>query len=105
MKFELVDRQGYIPDLVYGEAGQELSCFVPEQYQWKQVNYDNGEVDVLIDGHIWRFFFVQEGIGVKLIDGVVSFKEADSFVRDVKEKIWGAKNQEVQMLIAGTTPR
>lgn len=105
MKFELVDRQGYIPDLVYGEAGKELTCFVPDHLTWSQVNYDNGEGDVLIDGHIWRFFFAQEGIGIKLMDGIVTFKEAEIFLTAVKEKIWGTQNQQVQMFIAGTVPR
>ncbi len=105
MKFELVDRQGYIPDLVYGEAGQELSCFVPDDYKWEQIAYLNGEGDVLIDGHTWRFFFAQEGIGVKLIDGIVTLKEAQTFLSAVKIKIWGEQNQQVQMFIAGTTPK
>jgi len=43
MKFGLVDRQGYVPDMNYGEAGQELACFVPTDYRFEQVSYVNGE--------------------------------------------------------------
>ena len=75
MKFELVDRQGYIPDLNYGISGQELSCFIPSDYPFQQVSYNNGEGEAIIDKHTWQFFFTQEGIGIKLIDGIVSLKE------------------------------
>ncbi|MEL0636129.1 hypothetical protein V6259_05015 [Marinomonas sp. TI.3.20] len=104
MKFELVDRQGYIPDLNYGEAGQELACFVPADYPFKQVSYDNGEGEVSIDNHIWHFFFTQEGIGVRLLDGIVSLKEAEKFILAVKSHIWGDSNQQVQIFLAGMTP-
>lgn len=104
MKFELVDRQGYIPDLNYGEAGQELACFVPADYPFKQVSYDNGEGEVSIDNHIWHFFFTHEGIGVRLLDGIVSLKEAEKFILAVKSHIWGDSNQQVQIFLAGMTP-
>ena len=60
MKFGLVDRQGYVPDMNYGSTGQELSCFVPSDYTFEQVSYDNGEGSVKVDDHVWRFFFTHE---------------------------------------------
>ncbi|KJZ16289.1 hypothetical protein TW85_00490 [Marinomonas sp. S3726] len=105
MKFELVDRQGYIPDLNYGDQGRELSCFVPTDYKWEQVSFDNGEGEVCIEGHTWHFFFTQEGIGIQLVDGIVTAKEADLFLHLVKEHIFGEKTQEVQIFIAGVTPK
>ncbi|NVK72693.1 hypothetical protein C0J08_16395 [Marinomonas sp. CT5] len=105
MKFELVDRQGYIPDLNYGDAGQELSCFIPADYPFQQVSYNNGEGEAIIDKHTWQFFFTQEGIGMQLIDGIVTLKEAEHFLHDVKSHIWGEANQEVQIFIAGATPK
>ncbi|REG87010.1 hypothetical protein [Marinomonas pollencensis] len=105
MKFELVDRQGYIPDLNYGEAGQELACFVPSDYTFKQVSYHSGEGEVSIDNHLWQFFFTQEGIGVRLLDGIVSLKEAETFILAVKSHIWGDAHQQVQTFLAGVTPK
>ncbi|MGR0277906.1 hypothetical protein ACUM5Y_02530 [Marinomonas dokdonensis] len=105
MKFELVDRQGYIPDLNYGESGQELACFVPSAYTFQQTNYQNGEGEVLIDGHSWQFFFTQEGIGIKLLDGIVTLKEAEAFLQAIKSHIWGDAHQQVQIFMAGVTPK
>lgn len=105
MKFELVDRQGYLPDLNYGESGRELACFVPEDFEWQQVQFENGEGEVEIRGHVWRFYFTQEGIGIKLMDGIVTFKEADLFLQAVKERIWGSHHHEVQCFIAGALPK
>lgn len=104
MKFGLVDRQGYVPDMNYGSAGQELSCFVPSDYAFEQVSYDNGEGAVKVDGHVWRFFFTHEGIGAELMEGIVKLQEAQTFLNNVKEHIWGAKHQEVQVFISGVTP-
>lgn len=105
MKFELVDRQGYIPDLNYGDTGQELSSFIPTDYPFTQVSYHNGEGEVLIDGHTWHFFFTQEGIGIRLIDGIVTLKEAEKLLLSVKSHIWGDNHQQVQTLMAGVTPK
>ncbi|SBS28341.1 hypothetical protein MSP8886_01130 [Marinomonas spartinae] len=105
MKFELVDRQGYIPDLNYGSAGKELACFVPADYPFEQLSYNNGEGEVRIDGHTWHFFFTQEGVGIKLIDGVVSLKEAEKMLQAIKTHIWGENHQQVQIFIAGITPK
>lgn len=105
MKFELVDRQGYIPDLNYGAAGQELACFVPSDYRFSQVSYNNGEGEVSIDGHAWRFFFTQEGIGIELLDGIVTLKEAEKFLMAIKSHIWGDNHQQVQIFLAGITPK
>ncbi|RDL45260.1 hypothetical protein DN730_06515 [Marinomonas piezotolerans] len=104
MKFGLVDRQGYVPDMKYGEAGQELSCFVPSGYTFKQVSYVNGEGEVLVDGHTWRFFFTQEGIGAELMTGIVTLKEAETFLSAVKSHIWGDSHQQVQIFISGVAP-
>lgn len=105
MKFELVDRQGYIPDLNYGDKGQELACFIPPVYSFTQVTYNNGEGEASIDGHIWKFFFTQEGIGVTLMDGIVTLKEAGKFLAAVKSHIWGETHQQVQIFIAGAMPK
>lgn len=105
MKFELVDRQGYIPDLNYGAAGQELSCFIPTDYHFEQVSYNNGEGEVVIDKHTWHFFFTQEGIGIQLMDGIVTLKEAEHFLMAIKSHIWGETHQQVQIFMAGVTPK
>ncbi|MCV2401432.1 hypothetical protein OFY17_00920 [Marinomonas sp. C2222] len=104
MKFELVDRQGYIPDLNYGEANQELSCFIPHNYSFTQANYSNGEGIAVVSNHSWHFFFTQEGIGVQLVDGIVTLREAERFLMDIKQHIWGV-NHQVQIFIAGVTPK
>ncbi|MFD1383269.1 hypothetical protein ACFQ45_07810 [Rhodanobacter aciditrophus] len=104
MKFGLVDRQGYVPDLNYGASGQELACFVPPDYPFTQVSYQNGEGEVLVDGHTWRFIFTQEGIGVELMAGIVTLKEADKFLHDIKSHIWGSSHQQVQIFISGVAP-
>lgn len=104
MKFGLVDRQGYVPDMNYGESGQELSCFVPADYSFEQVSYANGEGEVKVDGHVWRFFFTQEGIGAELMAGIVTLHEAQKFLQDVKSHIWGDKHQQVQVFLSGVAP-
>ncbi|SBT16906.1 hypothetical protein MGA5115_00992 [Marinomonas gallaica] len=103
MKFGLVDRQGYVPDMKYGETGQELSCFVPSDYTFEQVSYVNGEGEVKVDGHVWRFFFGQEGVGVELMSGIVTLTEAQKFLQDVKTHIWGDTHQQVQVFLSGVT--
>ena len=104
MKFGLVDRQGYVPDMNYGDAGKELACFVPSDYEFEQVSYNNGEGEVKVDGHVWRFFFTQEGIGVELMGGIVTLKEAQAFLQNVKNHIWGENNQQVQIFLSGAAP-
>jgi hypothetical protein len=105
MKFELVDRQGYIPDLNYGEAEKELAGFIPSNYSFEQISFNDGEGKAVIDKHTWHFFFTHEGIGIKLMDGIVSLKEAEHFLLAIKSHIWGEKHQQVQIFIAGVTPR
>lgn len=105
MKFELVDRQGYIPDLNYGEAKNELACFIPSNYSFRQVSYNNGEGEAIIDNHTWYFFFTQEGIGIQLMDGIVTLKEAEHFLLAIKSHIWGENHQQVQIFMAGVTPK
>ncbi|TDO96309.1 hypothetical protein [Marinomonas balearica] len=104
MKFELVDRQGYIPELTYGTGGSEMSAFVPNHYDFKQMDFDNGIGKVSIDNHVWHFYFTGEGIGVELVDGIVTLNEANRFLATIKEHIWGTKHEEVQMMIAGERP-
>ena len=101
MKFELVDREGFIPELTYGEPGREMQCFVPDGYEWQQTNYEQGEGQVLINGHRWGFYYAQEGISIVLESGVVTIGEATTFVQAVKEKIYGEKSREVQIVLVG----
>ena len=104
MKFGLVDRQGYVPDMNYGDAGKELACFVPSDYHFEQVSYVKGEGEVKVDGHVWRFFFTQEGIGAELMGGIVTLHEAQKFLQDVKSHIWGDQHQQVQIFLSGVAP-
>lgn len=102
MNFYLKEKNGFIPDLEYGERGSELSCFIPDGISWTQINYGQGEGQVLINGCEWGFYYTDnDSIGVTLHDGVVSLEESLHFINAVKEKIFGNHSADVSILLIG----
>ncbi len=101
MRFEIVDRQGYIPELHYGGPGRELAGFIPDGLEWTQLSYDNGGGQALIRGHRWGFYYAGEGFSIVLESGVETIHDATLFVAQVRDKLFGENSHEVQVLLAG----
>ena len=96
MIFRLREENGFLPDLVYGDRGRELRCFIPIEYSWKQLNYGQGEGQVLINGSEWGFYYSSyETIDVILHDQATSQKEALQFAHRVCEHVYKDRYKNV----------
>ncbi len=102
MKFELKEKNGFIPNLVYGNKGSELACFIPDGVPWTQANYGQGEGQVIIENNEWGFYFGDDAISVVLHEGSLPFKEAYEFVSSVSEKIFLDRKKDVSINLVGT---
>lgn len=101
MRFEIFDKYGDLPDLVYGEEGRELSCFIPDNIDWRQVNYGQGEGQVLIDGAEWGFYYGdQNTISIMLHKGEVEVQSAFHFVLKTSKKVFG-ENANIKITLVG----
>ena len=102
MKIDLRELNGFVPDLDYGNAGNELSCFIPDGFEWKQVNYGQGEGQVMINGCEWGFYYGDNDVvSVVLHSGKVPLQETLSFINGVVCKIYGSKADSVSVNVTG----
>ena len=98
MIFYLKERNNFVPDLQYGSTGVELECFIPDGYEWLQINYGQGEGQVLINGCEWGFYYSNhDSITVVLHEGDISEDEAYEFAKDVCNHIFGSKSADVEI--------
>ncbi len=103
MQFEIKERNNFVPDLEYGGTDSELSCFVPDFYEWKQINYGQGEGQVLISGCEWGFYYTDnDSLSVVLHDGSVPINEATRFIELVVKKVFAEKSENVDIYLVGT---
>jgi len=102
MIFELKEDSDYVPELCYGCVGEELKCFIPDDCQWKQISYGQGEGQVLIDNCVWGFYYTDnESISVVLHKGIINLDTACDFINKVKLKVYGDKCLSVQTVLVG----
>ena len=101
MKFEIVGADSEIfKDLTYGEKGRQLSCFVPPEYDWTQLNYGQGEGQVVINNCEWGFYYGDENsLLVILHTGKCRLQEAFDFVSKVGLRVYG--NSPHTVVLAG----
>ena len=97
MTFAIKEKSGIIPDLDYGSRQSELSCFIPEGYDWEQTNYGQGEGQVRVEGSEWGFYYSDDGINITLHEGIIPLSEAVRFVEKVAEKIYGQSISTVEI--------
>jgi len=103
MRFDLKEADGYLPDLIYGEQGNELSCFLPDDVKWEQVNYGQGEGQVMIDSCEWGFYYVDDDtISIVLHSGNMPLSDASKFIKNVCKKVFGDKDNSVTISVTGT---
>jgi len=81
------DRQNF-PTLIYGQAGRELSAFIPDSVIWSQLNYGQGEGQVLYLGCEWGFYVNEAGIDIHIHNGCTSLENSLSFVHLVQEHVF-----------------
>ncbi len=100
MRFELKEENGFIPDFECETPGRELSCFIPDGYLWEQINYGQGEGQVVINNCEWGFYYSDDNaISIVLHTGTITVEEGLQFVSAVKEKIFGENCNSVKTLI------
>jgi hypothetical protein len=98
VRFDLKNMNGLEAVLKYGDPGRELSCFMPEDSQWEQINYGQGEGQLLVNGCEWGFYYTDDNsLSVVLHKGPLSRSEAEAFVDAVKLKIYGADSVNVEV--------
>jgi hypothetical protein len=98
VRFDLKNKNGLETELKYGDRGRELSCFMPDDSQWEQINYGQGEGQLLVNGCEWGFYYTDDNsISVVLHKGSLSRSEAEAFVDAVKLKIYGADSVNVEV--------
>ena len=72
MRFDLLEKNGFVPNLEYGNEGQEHSCFIPDGIPWLQLSYGQGEGQVSILDCEWGFYYGDNKvISIELHDGTV----------------------------------
>ena len=92
MRFVIEATSGILPDWDYGPSvpnRRELGCFVPAGYEWKQLNYGQGEGQVEIAGCEWGFYiYSASALSVYLHVGRVDMAYAVDFIEAVARKIF-----------------
>jgi hypothetical protein len=75
------------PD-IHHEHGRELSIFFPAGHRCQQVNYGQGEGQVLIDDNMWGFYWAPEGsLEVVLHDTELPSGQAEEVVSAICDKL------------------
>ena len=101
MRFLIRPTTGALPDLPLGPPGRELGCYLPPDVEWRQVNYGQGEGQVLIAGREWGFYQAEGGaLSVVLHAGTVAAADGLAFALQVAEVVAGGLGFEV--LLQGT---
>lgn len=88
MKFCISPTDGDFPELGYPPSPNQLSIFFPVDYSCKQINYGQGEGQVLIEDCEWGFYYNDEGnLSVVLHDGELTELEAIAVIKAVCQKL------------------
>ncbi|MDE2420395.1 MAG: hypothetical protein KGO49_04330 [Gammaproteobacteria bacterium] len=89
MNFVIREPNGFIPELTYGQKGRELECFIPDGYEWVQLNYGQGEGEVKLSNNtIWGFFYGEDYIAIYFYSGNIDLASAIEFIEKVAKKIF-----------------
>jgi hypothetical protein len=71
-----------------GPRGRELRCFIPDELPWVQLNYGQGEGQVMINNCQWGFYWQSPNeLAICLESGEVDRKFAYQFVLAVAKKL------------------
>jgi len=88
VKFCISPIDSDFPDLAYPPSPNELSLFFPDDYSCEQINYGQGEGQVLIEDCEWGFYFNDEGnLSIVLHDGELTESEAIAVVKSICQKL------------------
>jgi hypothetical protein len=99
MSFVVTVKQS--PKLALGSRGEELSCYIPADVRWQQLNYGQWEGQVEIDGCEWGFYWTDsKTFEVILHAGGVKLNDAIQFVRKVAKKV-GGNSENYRLLLKG----
>jgi hypothetical protein len=55
MRYVIRSLHGPIPYPPLGPTGRELSCYLPARSNWQQLNYGQGEGQVMVENCEWGF--------------------------------------------------
>lgn len=103
MIFSLKEATGHIPEFEYKDVGKELACYVPNETDWEQLNYGQGEGQILAYGCVWGFYFGDsDTFSVQLHKGSIELNKAIEFVEHIKSKMYGSKADNVEIKIVGS---
>lgn len=91
--------------LDYG-VPRNLSLFFPEGSVCMQLNYGQGEGQVLIDGHEWGFYY-NDGVHLDVVlhEGGLSVEEASRVVSRICARLSKQLGAEVQFKFAKRLPK
>lgn len=88
MKFRIAPVEGLFPELDYPASPNELSLFFPAGHSCEQINYGQGEGQVLIDGMEWCFYYNDNGdLSVVLHEAGLSNAKATAVVEAICERL------------------
>lgn len=87
MIFEILDEDSSLDKIIYGKKGRELSCFIPFDSGWTQLNYGQGEGEVSINSCTWGFYFSDNGLSVALLSGEIKINDAYELLQGIAKKI------------------
>lgn len=104
MVFELGDGDSNWDDLDYS-GSPKLSVFFPPGSDCKELNYGQGEGQVLIDGHEWGFYYGDQGhLLAVLHDGDLSVEEASLVVSRLSANLSTKLGSEVRFALREVRP-
>lgn len=84
-------------DKPLGSPGRELECYLPSGVEWRQINYGQGEGQVVVGGREWGFYMADGGLAVVLHAGEVEAADGLAFAVRVAEKVAGGLGFKVML--------
>lgn len=90
MKFKISPKDGVFPPITYGDPGRELDFFVPDSVNWTQLNFGQGEGQVLVNACEWGFYFTDDhSMELVLHHGEAGRNDCLGFADKVGQKVFG----------------
>lgn len=103
MVFVIRFEGGALPEYVVGPPGRELSCYIPDDLPWKQINFGQGEGQADIAGNEWGFYHGPPDSGelhVVLHSGDLDPPDAVAFVNAIAMKL-GSRSEKFTVNLRG----
>lgn len=99
MRFDIIGKDSSVSEPPNGPQGRELSYFIPDDIEWQQLNYGQGEGQARIFGCEWGFYFARDrAVTIMVHAGAVDAELALTFAKRVAAHLFGSGRFEVRLV-------